>query len=197
MKSLRLYHLLFAAAALVAYFSAEEFGLVHAWAGYGIAALIGLRVLLGLAHARGFELHRLVPRFSRPSAGMRGLRHPAISRGLTAAILLCVAGAAGTGIGMDRGGTLAGRSIRADDHTQDNEEREDFSWSGSVPGLVSEARAEDSHEERSDEDEGPLSEAHELFGSLLLPLAIAHALYLLLFRFELARFMLFSQRRRA
>lgn len=194
MKALRFYHLILAGTALLAYFTAEELGLVHAWTGYVIAALLGLRLLLGIARKRGFELRRLMPSLATPPRGQSGIRHPVVSRLLVLAILTCVAGAAGTGIAMDQGGTLVGQSIRL--HDEDAErggEDEADEHEGSGARIAS---AEE-HEGGEDEDEGPLGELHELFGNLILPLVALHALYLLLVRFELARFMLFLPPRRA
>ena len=194
MKALRFYHLLLAGAALLAYFTAEELGLVHAWTGYLVAALLGVRLLLGITRKRGFELRRLMPSLATPPRGQSGIRHPVISRLLVLAILTCVAGAAGTGIAMDQGGTLVGQSIRL--HDEDAErggEDEADEHEGSGARIAS---AEE-HEGGKGEDEGPLGELHELFGNLILPLVALHALYLLLVRFELARFMLFLPPRRA
>ncbi|MDE2597655.1 MAG: cytochrome b/b6 domain-containing protein [Sphingomonadales bacterium] len=201
MRAFRFYHVLIALAALAAYFTAEELGLVHAWLGYGVGLLIGLRLALGIARRRGFEFRRMIPRPGRAPLGQTGLRHPAIAHALTLALFICVAGVAGTGIAMDKGGTLVGKSIRAGDgekgeggESERGEDREEASrWS-----LIGTAYAEDGEREGGEGGEhGALGEAHELFGNLLLPLALAHAAYLLLFRFDLARFMLFLRRKTA
>lgn len=193
MQAFRIYHVLFAIGATVSYFTAEELGLVHAWLGYGIAALIACRLVLGLLARRGFAFRRLIPRLASPPQGMTGMRHPAINQVLALALLVSVAGAAGTGIAMDKGGTLSGKSIRADDkdgeHGREDGEEREASFS-----LIARAYADDG--EREGEEEGPLGELHEAFGSVLLPLALLHALYLLVFRFDMARFMLFLPRRR-
>ena len=111
--------------------------------------------------------------------------------------MTCVAGAGVTGIAMDKGGTLAGNSIRAgDEQREGGAERAEDEREFSMFGLIGTARADDGEGGR-DEEEGPLSEIHETFGNLLLPLAIAHVLYLLVFRFNLARFMLFVPSKRA
>lgn len=199
MKIFRLYHLLFGAGALVAYFTAEELGLVHAWVGYGIAALLILRAALGFASAQGFRFNRLLPRL-RTGATAKGLRHPAIGNALSLALVLCVAGTAGTGIAMDRGGTLVGKSIRADDEENEREEHgeehEEASLFPALPALIPPALA-DVGGEGGEDEEGPLAEIHETLGNVMLPLAVLHALYLLIFRFQMARFMLFLNPRRA
>lgn len=195
MPFFRFYHLLFGAAALAAYLTAEELGLVHAWLGYGIAALLLLRLSLGLLRRRGFEFRRLLPRAGAAPLGQGGIRHPAIGHALTLALLVCIGGAAGTGIAMDRGGTLVGQSIRNDDgegrEHGEHEDDEDHEFS---LGLIGTARADDG---REDGDEGgPLGELHETFGNLMLPLVFAHLAWLLLFRFDLARYVLFLKRAR-
>ena len=174
MPFFRLYHLVFAAAALAAYLTAEELGLVHAWLGYGIAALLLVRLVLGLARRRGLAFRRLMPRPGKAPLNQSAIRHPAIGHALTLALLLCIGGAATTGIAMDRGGTLAGQSIR--NHDEEGERDEDG--------------------ERDGEDQGgPLGELHETFGNLMLPLVLAHLGWLLIFRFDLARYMMFLRRR--
>lgn len=195
MKTLRFYHVALAVGALIAYFTAEELGLVHAWVGYVVAALLLLRLLLGLVGKRGFEFKRWFPAFAPPPRGQTGIRHPAVSRGLVLGILICVTGAAGTGIAMDRGGTLVGQSIRLDDEKGERGE-EHGDNDGEHRQLI---ESDDRHESANSEgdEEGLLGELHETFGNLLLPLVGLHVLYLLLFRFELARFMLFMQPRRA
>lgn len=197
MPFFRLYHLLFGTAALAAYLTAEELGLVHAWLGYGIAALLLVRLVLGLARRRGFEFRRLIPRPGKAPLNQGGVRHPAIGRALTLALLVCVGGAASTGIAMDRGGTLVGQSIRNhDDEGSDRHEDEEHEFS---LGLIATARADDGEGagEGGDGDEGgPLGELHETFGNLMLPLILAHLGWLLVFRLDLARYVLFLKPRR-
>lgn len=197
MKALRFYHLLLAGITLLAYFTAEELGLVHAWAGYLVAALLGVRLLLGVLRQRGFELRRLMPSLAAPPRGQDGIRHPIISRLLVLAILTSVAGAAGTGIAMDQGDTLVGQSIRLHDEDGERGEAREHGDDDDDEQRADQTRIAEDGEIGEDEDEGPLSELHELFGNLILPLVALHALYLLLVRFELARFMLFMKPRRA
>lgn len=198
MAGFRIYHILFAVACLVAYFTAEELGLVHAWTGYGLATLLAIRLLLGLARRRGFEFRRLIPRLGAAPRGQDGLRHPAIGHALSLALFSCVLGAAGTGIAMDQGGTLIGKSIRADDGDgegdegrgdHDDDDEEHFS----AFGLIGTALAAEGGE--GGDEEGPLGELHETFGNALLILTAAHAAWLLLFRFPMVRYMLFVPKR--
>lgn len=199
MKNFRLFHVLFAAAVLAAYFTGEKTGVIHAWLGYGVAVLILLRIVLGLSRAAGFSFARFRIAVRSRAGSKSGMRLPAIGNALTLAFALAITGTASTGIIMDRGGTLVGQSVRLEsedgDHEEgEHEEREDLSsFRGlALPGLVSPAYADDG----SATDEDALEEVHEVFGKLTLILAIAHALYTLVFRFGMARFMLFLPARR-
>lgn len=190
MNAFRIYHLFFAAGALLCWFTAEELGLVHAWAGYVVAALLGLRLVLGLIGKTGFQLRRLIPR-----TGGNGAPHSAIAATLSLALVLAISGTAATGIMRDKGGTLTGNSIRAHDEDDSGDERDEQAAvkPATLLGLVPSARADDG--ERGEREEGLLGEVHETLGNLILPLAILHALYLLIFRFKMARFMLFMPRK--
>lgn len=193
MNGFRIFHLFLAAAAIAAYLTAEELGLVHAWIGYGVAVLLGLRLLLGLARRRGFDFHRL--RLLKPAGGASALA----ANGFGLLLLASLAGVAGTGIAMDQGGTLVGKSIRADDGESgegrnESDEAEDF---GALSPMTA-ARADDFGEEGEDgeeEESGLLGEVHEVLGNLLLPLAALHVLTMLALRHSMARFMLFIPRR--
>lgn len=199
MSGFRFYHILFAATGLLAYLTAEELGLVHAWTGYALATLLAVRLVLGLTRRRGFQFRRLIPRAGPAPRGQGGPRHPAIGHALSLALFTCVLGAAGTGIAMDQGGTLVGKSIRADDGDEGEgtggaeHDEDDDELSGLGLGLIPVAHADEGGEEG--EEEGPLGELHETFGNAMLILAAAHAAWLLLFRFPLARYMLFVPRR--
>ena len=188
-KTLRIYHLVLAISVIAAYLLGEGDGILHAWVGYGVAALLAIRLAIGLVPRTALSLRRLIPSLARPPLGQTGLRHPAISRTLVLAILLATTGAAATGILMDRGGTLKQQSIR-----------EDAFLFQLIPSAVAN-EAEADHGERGEEqegkeaEEGPLGELHELFAHLILPLVGLHVAYLLMFRFDMARFMLFRERR--
>lgn len=203
MKNFRIYHLVAAIAVAIAYLTAEELGLVHAWVGYLVAALIAVRVLLGLARRNGFAMVRLIPR-SGPAP------KAALGRALNLALFAAILGVAGTGIAMDQGGTLVGQSIRHNGEEDERDERDEEREAALAPrpasatafGLIGVAHADDEgpagNGEHEDEDEhGLLGEIHETLGNALLPLAAAHVLFLLLFRRDLVRFMLFVPRRRA
>lgn len=197
MKRFRLFHLFLAVAVAIAYFTAEELGLVHAWVGYAVAALVVLRLALGAAHAKGFEFRRLVPSFGKPPRGQTGIRHPAVGHTLTLVLFLAIAGTATTGVLMDRGGTLVGQSIRIHDgerHHGGREEREHEASAGIANIAAPPANAREDGEQ-GERGENALGEIHKTLGNLLLPLVIIHLLYLLVFRFDLARFMLFIPRK--
>lgn len=207
MNAFRSFHVLFALAVIAGYVTSEEFGLAHAWIGYGVATLILVRIVLGVARRRGFEFRRLTPRLGGLALSKAGLRHPAIASGLTLALALCVTGSAATGLAMDRGGTLVGNSIRShdDDHERRHgrrhgDDRDEDEHARAAPsdmlGLASPALAGDGEDEAEEEDEGALGEMHEVFGNALLPLAILHLVYMLIFRFDMARYVLFVPRRK-
>lgn len=191
MNGFRIFHLVLAAAAIAAYLTAEELGLVHAWIGYGIAVLVGLRLLLGLARRRGFGFQHL--RLTRPSGGLSTFA----ANGFGLLLLASLAGVAGTGIAMDEGGTLIGKSIRADDgedqeDREESEEADDFGALAPFPPARADNFGEDSENEG---EESLLGEIHEVLGNLLLPLAALHVLTMLALRHSMARFMLFIPRR--
>jgi cytochrome b len=104
MHRIRIFHSFLALTVLAAYFSAEM-GLVHAWLGYGVAALIVFRLIWALSGAPQLGLARFHPSFK--DLHLKGIMtHPAISQVLLAGIALSVIGATGTGIMMDKGRAL-------------------------------------------------------------------------------------------
>lgn len=183
MKPFRIYHVLFGLAVAVAYFSAESTQVFHAWIGYTVATLLVIRLALGLARRSGFQFARLRPKLGTPPRGQGGWRHPAIGTMLTLALFLGVVTVAGTGVAMDRGGTLVGQSIRLEmNEEQEREQR--VEQAAGAPG------------EHDEEEEGLLPEVHHEVGEKLLPLAILHILWMLLARWDMSRFMLFLPARR-
>ena len=175
MQLIRALHAALAVLAGLAYITGE-WGAVHAWLGYGVAAVVLLRLLAALTGriAGNFTLglQRFYPHFT----GLRfdnALSHPAVSRVLIAAIALSLIGATATatGIAMDRGRTLG---LAAD-------------------AIVAPAMADEGRGNRPPRSvaEKALGEAHEVLANLMLLTVGAHVGYLLLFRRPLARFMLF------
>jgi cytochrome b len=99
MQCLRAYHALLATLVVLAFMSGEA-GLVHAWVGYGVAAVIALRIMLALSGQPQLGLSRFYPQFQNQRLGI-ALTHPAISRTLLLAIAACTVAAVGTGVAMD------------------------------------------------------------------------------------------------
>lgn len=183
MHRLRAYHALLALLAIGAYLSAE-WGKVHAWLGYGVAAMIVIRLALALTGAPQLGLMRFYPHFDGMKLG-NAMTHPAISRTLLLAIAISLIAVTGTGIVVDQGRAL------------------NFSGGSQVSSstIISEARSDEQHARREhseeDEEEGLLSEAHEFFGNLLVLVVGLHVTYLLLFKRPVALFMLFLDRRKS
>ncbi|MBK8200078.1 MAG: cytochrome b/b6 domain-containing protein [Acidobacteria bacterium] len=185
MNRVRLYHALLALLAISAYLTGEVFP-AHAWLGYGVAAVIVLRLLWALGGERQVGLMRFYPDFE--GLKLKGIAtHPAISRTLMLGIALSLLTVTGTGIAIDQGRTLGlGRPAA-----------ERMAAPSSLELNYAEDDDEDEHEGRGrheERGEGPLSEIHELAGNLFLPLVGLHVAYLLLFKRPLAKFMLFLPR---
>jgi cytochrome b len=98
------------------------------------------------------------------------MTHPAISKSLLFGIALSLLAATGTGIALDQGNALgfAKTELVAGAYADDN-------------GLG----------RRGHEEEGLLSEAHELFANLMLLFVGMHVTYLFWFKRPLAKYMLF------
>lgn len=167
MHRIRIFHAFLAITVLAAYFSAET-GLIHAWLGYGVAALIAFRLIWALSGAPQLGLERFYPSFK--DLHLKGIAtHPAISRLLLACIALSVIGATGTGIMMDNGRSLQPASLSSLPFSAESEESEDESGEA-------------------------YEEAHELLANLAMAFVVMHVLYLLAFKRPLARFMLFANK---
>jgi cytochrome b len=186
MNRVRLYHALLALLAIAAYLTGE-INPAHAWLGYGVSAVIVLRLLWALGGARQVGLMRFYPNFE--GLQLKGaLTHPAISRVLMLGIALSLLTVTGTGIVMDQGRTIGLSPARA-------ELVADAGPQPAAPRAV--YRGEDDEGEDEDEEEGeggPLGEIHELAANLLLLFVGMHVAYLLLFKRPLAKFMLFLPR---
>jgi cytochrome b len=166
---IRIFHAFLAITVLAAYFSAE-IGLIHAWLGYGVAALIIFRLIWALTGVPQLGLERFYPSFK--GLHLKGIMtHPAISRTLLAGIAISVIGATGTGILMDNGRALQPTSLSASSFSGEHESDEGENEAGEI-----------------------YEEAHELLANLAIALVIMHVLYLLSFKRPLARFMLFANK---
>jgi cytochrome b len=187
MNRVRLYHALLAILAIAAYLTGE-IDPPHAWLGYGVAAVIVLRLLWAIGGERQVGLMRFYPDFD--GLKLKGaLTHPAISRVFMLGIALSLLTVTGTGIAMDQG-----RAIGLNPAVIE-----------STAGTQTEAaprparpHSEDGEDEEGEEDEdgesGPLGEVHELAANLLLLFVGMHVAYLILFKRPLAKFMLFLPR---
>lgn len=185
MSRLRAYHALLAVLVLTAYFG-SEWGAAHAWIGYGVAAVIVLRVILAFTGAPQLGLRKFYPQFH----GLKldnAFTHPAISRVLLVGIAACLIGVTGTGLAMDNGQSFRVPPSIALASVQNETGSE----------SVEEAREEHEGGDEEGGEDGPLGEFHELFGNALMLLVAAHVAYLFLFKRPLARFMLFAAPRKA
>lgn len=168
MQRIRIYHATLAMLAILAYLTGE-LGLVHAWLGYGVAIVITLRLLWALSGERQVGLMRFYPSFE----GLKfdnAFTHPSISKSLMLGIALSLILATGTGIALDKGKSIGIANVQ----------------------TVSAAYADDDENKGGGEkEEGFLGESHELFANLLLLFVGMHVTYIVLFKFPLAKFMLF------
>lgn len=186
LSRLRAYHALLAVLVVAAYFS-TEWGPAHAWLGYGVAAVIALRLVMALTGSPQLGLMRFYPHFQ----GLKldnAFTHPAISRVLLAGIAVCLIGVTATGVAMD-----GGRSLNANLPAASS--ADPGQAAGDAHGEAEEDEGGEGGEGEESEEGGPLGEVHELFGNGLMLLVVLHVSYLFLFKRPLARFMLFAAAR--
>lgn len=172
MRRLRSYHAILAIVVVLAYVTGDD-NWFHAWLGYGVAAIIILRLAWAMTGNPQLGLMRFYPHFD----GLRlstAMTHPAISRTLLLGIAACLIGVTLTGIAMDRG----------------------HAFGVAQPAISASAVVDDDHDRGrksgdEDENESPVGEAHEALANLLMLLIVTHVAYLLLFKRPLALFMLF------
>ncbi|MFZ4761547.1 MAG: cytochrome b/b6 domain-containing protein [Alphaproteobacteria bacterium] len=168
MQRIRTYHATLAILTILAYLTGE-LGLIHAWLGYGVAIVITLRLLWALSGERQVGLMRFYPSFEGLQTSNL-FTHPAISKTLMLGIALSLLAVTGTGIAIDKGKSIGLADVQ----------------------TVSAAYADDDeHEGGGEKEEGFLGESHELFANLLLLFVGMHVTYIVLFKFPLAKFMLF------
>lgn len=177
MNRVRLYHATLAVLALLAYLTGE-IDPYHAWLGYGVAAIIVLRLLWALAGERQAGLMRFYPKFEGLKLN-KAATHPAISRTLMLGIALSLLTIVGTGILMDQGRSLGLNAKIAS--------------TGYQPATrqIDHHDDDDGHEEHHEEEDSVLSEVHETAANVLLLFVGLHVSYLLIFKRPLAKFMLF------
>lgn len=168
MHRIRIYHATLASLAILAYLTGE-WGLIHAWLGYGVAVVIVLRLLWALSGERQVGLMRFYPSFE----GLKfdnAFTHPSISKSLMLGIAVSLMFATGTGLALDKGESvgLANAEIVTNAYADDDEHPES-------KGFMVEV----------------LEESHELFANFLLLFVSMHVTYIVVFKFPLAKFMLF------
>ncbi len=156
---LRTWHWLLAGGVGLAWLVDEPEAL-HVYLGYGVVALLALRLAAGLLRARGFALANLSPtvggRFRRPL-------HQGVGKALLLGIVLSTALTAGTGLLMVDNGRYLG---------------------------LDEGRVASRHQAREHAAPEWLEDVHEFFADLVLMLAATHGVYVLLMRREFALRML-------
>jgi cytochrome b len=172
MHRLRLYHAFLAVLVIVAYISGE-WGLIHAWLGYGVAIVIVLRLLIALSDAPQLGLARFYPQFA--DLKLDGIfTNPVISRSLLFGIAICLIGVSFTGFALDKGKSL-----------------------GLAQQQIVQPAAADDHGTRDrhggDKGNKMVEEVHEWLANFLLLLVAAHVTYLFTFKRPIARFMLFAE----
>ena len=165
---IRLYHAVLVVLVVISYLSGE-WGLIHSWLGYGVAAVIAMRLIAALSGVPQLGLSRFYPDF----AGLdftRAFSHPAISKTLLFGIAVTLIGATVTGIALDKGDALG------------------------IAGLgLATALADDDEDDDNDGKDGNefMEEAHEILSDLLILIAVLHIAYVWSFKRPLARFMAF------
>jgi cytochrome b len=173
MHRLRLYHAVLAVLVIVAYVSGE-WGIIHAWLGYGVAVVIVLRLLFALSDSPQLGLARFYPQFA--DLKLDGIfTNPVISRSLLFGIAICLIGVTLTGIALDKGHALG---IAQQQIVQ--------------PAFADDHGARDRHG-GARKDNKMVEEVHEWLANFLLLLVAAHVTYLFTFKRPIARFMLFAE----
>ena len=167
MHRIRIYHATLAITALLSYVTGE-FGLIHAWLGYGVALVIVFRLLWTLSGHRQVGLMRFYPSFEGLNLDNM-FTHPAITKTLMLGIALSIIMTTLTGIVIDKGEAIGLAQLE----------------------LIKNAYADDDNHNDEGFWEEALEETHEFFANLMLIFVAIHATYLLLFKTPLAKFMLF------
>lgn len=175
MHQIRIYHVTLAVLATLAYLTGDDDG-IHAWLGYGVAAVVIFRLLWALTGNPHVGLMRFYPKFEGLNLS-NAFTHPAITKTIMLGIAVSLLSVTTTGILMDQGKTigLANTELVASAYADDDDHHH-----------------KDHHDEHHESfyDEA-LEEVHEFFGNLLLIFVGLHVSYLLLFKRPLAKFMLF------
>ncbi len=184
MKSLRAWHAMIAVLAIAAYL-AEDTEPLHQLLGYGVIILIALRLLMAMLGSGALGLQRFYPKFHDLKLGTV-FTHPAISRTLLLGIAVALLGVTTTGVLMDQGKTL--QSIEA---RSTGVSLPEYLVAGDDDARPTGAGGDEVTQGEGDDEEGLLGEVHEFLANLLIGLVALHVSYLILFKWPLARFMLF------
>ncbi len=171
-RRLRSYHAVLGILVMLAYVTGDD-NLIHAWLGYGVAAIILVRLAWALTGVPQLGLVRFYPQFE----GLRlttAMMHPAISRTLLLGIATCLIAVTLTGIAMD-----GGHAVGAEN------------WTITSAALADSDRGPGDGAHDGDKDGSIVGEVHEAFANLLMLLVLTHVTYLVLFKRPLALFMLF------
>jgi cytochrome b len=193
-EKLRLYHAVLGCGCVMAYLTGE-FGWIHAWIGYTVAAIIAGRIVWGLFGPRQIGISRLVPTVAEVSA-IRWVNHPAVSKVLLSGIIVSLLLVTATGIAIDQLAAATGQARRAEvGHSiggisfgspATNNGREATSF------AISTARADDHRGDRRERGrESWLDKLHEGTANLLFIFVGLHVAYVFLFKRKLAIYMLF------
>jgi 3-ketosteroid 9alpha-monooxygenase subunit B len=152
-KRFRLFHWLLAGFFVAAYLSGDDAELLHVWLGYGLVALLVLRLLIAPLRLRG------VPRLLPAKMQRRNLSLTSFGTWLTFATLLSLALASLLGLGMvDNGDVLAALPGVGPDLFGSASDIDFVGWLGDA------------------------EEVHEFFANLALTLVALHIGYVVLFR---------------
>lgn len=164
----RAYHAALAVLSILAYLTGEA-GLIHAWLGYAVAAVIVFRLGWSVVGPRHLGISRIFPDLEA-LRGIRWIDHPAVGKVLLSGIAINLLLATVTGLALDhrprRGeAALMGTALADGGERRGGRERE--------------------------REDGVLEAIHETTAELLFVFVIGHAGFVLLFRRPLARYMLF------
>lgn len=186
-EKIRLSHAALAVGCVLAYFTGEA-GIVHAWIGYGVAAIIALRLVWSLFGPRQVGISRLVPTLEQVSA-IRWLDHPAVSKILLSSIIVSLLVVSGTGIALGPGEGEGGREHAALSKSVSQPAAQEAG--GLLP--VAFVSADDDEEGEDNESGEWIEEVHEASANLLFLFVGLHVGYVLLFKRKLAFYMLFAE----
>ncbi len=181
-ERLRLFHAAQAILAVLVY-ATGELGIIHAWLGYALAALIVFRIAWGLIGPRQVSLTKFMPAL----AEMRKIAspdQPVIGKLLLAGVAVSLLLATISGFALDRPSlTAAGMHAPAASTTA----------AAPVKASAIVRAGFEFDDDEGEGEEGWIGELHEVTASLFLILAAVHAAYLLLFKRNFALFMLFRK----